>query len=183
MGILPSALRASLRLCKIALDDFGKLLDFIARRAALVPKPRVNLTRYHGVFAPNSAQRAAITPSQRGKGGKNENRTATVAKVLDDKSYMEKRAAMTWAQRLKRVFNIEIEVCRHCQGPVKIIACIEDPAVIERILACLYSKADVATIQTGGPLLPMPRAPPAENEWLGPTVFVNFSCKNRPEIP
>ncbi len=52
LGILPSALRASLRLCKIALDDFGKLLDFIARLAALVPTPRVNLTRYHGVFAP-----------------------------------------------------------------------------------------------------------------------------------
>ena len=29
-------------------------LDFIARLAALVPKPRVNLTRFHGVFAPNS---------------------------------------------------------------------------------------------------------------------------------
>jgi hypothetical protein len=45
-------------------------LDFMARLAALVPKPRINLTRYHGVFAPNSAQRAAITPSQRGKGSK-----------------------------------------------------------------------------------------------------------------
>lgn len=30
-------------------------LDFIARLAALVPKPRVNLTRFHGMFAPNSA--------------------------------------------------------------------------------------------------------------------------------
>ncbi len=30
--------------------------DFIARLAALVPKPRINLARYHGVFAPNSAQ-------------------------------------------------------------------------------------------------------------------------------
>ncbi|MBY8619362.1 transposase, partial [Escherichia coli] len=29
-------------------------LDFIASLAALVPKPRVNLTRFHGVFAPNS---------------------------------------------------------------------------------------------------------------------------------
>lgn len=34
-------------------------LDFIARLAALVPKPRVNLTRFHGVFAPNSRHRAA----------------------------------------------------------------------------------------------------------------------------
>jgi hypothetical protein len=29
--------------------------DFIARLAALVPKPRAHLTRYHGVFAPASA--------------------------------------------------------------------------------------------------------------------------------
>jgi hypothetical protein len=45
-------------------------LDFIARLAALVPKPRVNLTRFHGVFAPNSKHPSAITPSGRGKGNK-----------------------------------------------------------------------------------------------------------------
>ena len=33
-------------------------LDFIARLAALVPKPRVNLTRFHGVFAPNRVETA-----------------------------------------------------------------------------------------------------------------------------
>ena len=31
-------------------------LDFIARLAALVPRPRLNLTRFHGVFAPNCKQ-------------------------------------------------------------------------------------------------------------------------------
>ena len=31
---------------------FFEPLDFLARLAALVPKPRVNLTRFHGVFAP-----------------------------------------------------------------------------------------------------------------------------------
>ncbi len=36
-------------------------LDFISRLAALVPKPRVNLTRFHGVFAPNSKYRARVT--------------------------------------------------------------------------------------------------------------------------
>jgi len=35
-------------------------LDFIARLAALVPRPRVNLTRYHGVFAPNSKYRMQV---------------------------------------------------------------------------------------------------------------------------
>jgi len=40
-------------------------LDFVARLAALVPKPRVNLTRFHDVFAPNSKHRARVTPARR----------------------------------------------------------------------------------------------------------------------
>jgi len=41
---------------------------------------------------------------------------------------------ISWAQRLKRVFNIDIETCKQCGGAVKVIACIEDPAVIKQIL-------------------------------------------------
>jgi hypothetical protein len=41
---------------------------------------------------------------------------------------------MTWAQRLKRVFSIDIEKCEKCGGPVRIIASIEDPEVIQKIL-------------------------------------------------
>jgi hypothetical protein len=43
-------------------------LDFVARLAALVPRPRVHLTRHHGVFAANSGMGAAITPAGRGSG-------------------------------------------------------------------------------------------------------------------
>ena len=35
-----------------------RTVDFIARLASRVPTPRVHLTRYHGVFAPNSKHRA-----------------------------------------------------------------------------------------------------------------------------
>jgi hypothetical protein len=42
---------------------------------------------------------------------------------------------MSWMQRLKRVFAIEIERCRGCGGRLEVIASIEDPALIERILA------------------------------------------------
>jgi hypothetical protein len=41
---------------------------------------------------------------------------------------------MGWAQRLKRVFGIEIRKCEHCAGAVRIIACIEDAQIIEKIL-------------------------------------------------
>jgi hypothetical protein len=36
-------------------------LDFIARLAALVPKPRVNLTKFHGVFVRGGPRGAAST--------------------------------------------------------------------------------------------------------------------------
>ena len=65
---------------------------------------------------------------------------------------------MTWAQRLKRVFNIEIEVCGNCGGTVKVIACIEEQEVIDRILDHLRRKE-----QETHPLphlAPPTRAPP-----------------------
>lgn len=37
---------------------------------------------------------------------------------------------MTWMQRLKRVFNIDTEHCERFGGHVKVVACVEDSAVI-----------------------------------------------------
>ena len=39
-----------------------------------------------------------------------------------DQAPAERRASMTWAKRLKRVFNIDIETCSECIGDFKIIA-------------------------------------------------------------
>jgi hypothetical protein len=44
-------------------------------------------------------------------------------------------APMSWAQRLKRVFAIDIETCPNCGGKLRVIACIEEPALIREILA------------------------------------------------
>jgi hypothetical protein len=108
-------------------------VDFIARLAALVPKPRVNLTRYQVVLAPNHRWRGRVTPAKRAKGVK---RIADT----DVRSPAERHVAMSWAQRLKRVFNIDVEVCVHCGGSAKVIACIEDQDVIDSILAHLREK-------------------------------------------
>ena len=45
--------------------------------------------------------------------------------------------AMSWARRLKRVFGIEIEDCARCGGKLQVIASIEEPQVIAKILAHL----------------------------------------------
>ena len=79
------------------------------------------------------------------------------ARCPEDRTPAERRAAMTWAQRLKRVFGIDIETCPACGGALRIIACIEDPVVIEKILAHLDAKAAAARASRPPPC----RAPPA----------------------
>ena len=96
------------------------------RLAALVPRPRVNLTRSHGVLTPNHRWRAEVMPSgsgrRKGRGNAQPGRSA-----------IERHAAMRWAQRLKRVCGIDVEGCVRFGESVKVIACIEEPALIARI--------------------------------------------------
>ncbi|MBK9251784.1 MAG: transposase [Proteobacteria bacterium] len=106
----------------------------MARLAALVPPPRMHLTRYHGVFAPHSKLRAAVTPAGRGKGAKPQAEEGT------EPSSTPRHVAMSWAKRLKRVFGIDIEACARCGGKLKVIASIEEPQVIAKILAHLSAR-------------------------------------------
>ena len=71
-------------------------LDFIAKLAALVPAPQVNLTRFHGVFAPNSKHRVQLTPAQRGK---QPEKAEPADNNEPDKSPEQRHRAMTWMQR------------------------------------------------------------------------------------
>jgi hypothetical protein len=52
-----------------------------------------------------------------------------------------RHVAMSCARRLKRVFGIEIEECAHCGRKLQVIASIEEPQVIAKILAHLEKTA------------------------------------------
>jgi hypothetical protein len=124
--------------------------DFIARLAALVPKPRARLTRYHGVFAPASPARVQIVPSTR----------SAASTERGEVSVSDRQRAMSWAQRLKRVFAIDIETCQQCGGHLRVIASIEAPVVIERILEHLGR--DAGSVDPAHPS----RAPPERDTSL-----------------
>lgn len=132
-------------------------VDLVVKLAALVPPPRAHLTRFHGVFAPNAALRTQLTPSGRGK------RPAIDAAPVDGcangepRSPEEKRRAMSWAQRLKRVFGIDVNVCAHCGGAVRIVASIEDPAAIRAIFGHFAKHGALEAAH----YRPAARAPPA----------------------
>ena len=88
------------------------------------------------MFAPHSGLRAAVTPAHRGIGAPQPLSSADAAKPPTPW-----HVAMNWARRLKRVFRIEIERCTRCASRLRIIASIEEPEVIARILARLEKSA------------------------------------------
>ncbi len=133
-------------------------VDFIAKLAALVPPPRAHLTRFHGVFAPNAALRAQLTPSGRGKRPATDAAAVEISASDETRSPEERRRAMTWAQRLKRVFGIDINTCVHCGGSVRIVASIEEPSAIRAILAHFEKHG----AQEEAQYRPAARAPPAK---------------------
>lgn len=93
------------------------LLDILVN---LTPRPRTNLVRFHGIWAPNAARRAEAVPS--------------VAKKRHDVCRIdetpEERAA--WAELLKRVHPGEARRCPQCRGQVHLLRLRTRGVVYER---------------------------------------------------
>jgi hypothetical protein len=113
-------------------------LEFMQRLAALVPRPRLHLIRFHGVLAPNAKLRPLVVPQ-----GPNVERPATEAAVAGE---CEAEAVqgqgqpnrISWARLLKRVFDIDMQHCPNCgAGELEIIAAILERPVIAKILTHL----------------------------------------------
>ena len=101
-------------------------LDFLSRLSALIPRPKIHLTRFHGVFAPHFKYRSLIIPNTNSKKTSSEEKT--------ENKETRKSYSMGWAKRLKRVFGIDIQTCSRCGGKIKVISAIEEAHVIQKIL-------------------------------------------------
>ena len=82
------------------------------------------------MLAPNAALRAQIVPGEA-------NPATDSANEDGETPAASSRARMSWAQLLKRVFAIDLTTCPQCGGPLAILAAIEDPSVIVKILSHL----------------------------------------------
>jgi hypothetical protein len=80
------------------------------------------------VLAPNAKLRSKIVPAPAER---------AAAPPTDHASAQGETPRMSWAGLLKRVFDIDVEHCPNCGGSLKIIAAIEDPPVIVKILSHL----------------------------------------------
>ena len=102
-------------------------LEFLQRLAALVPRPRLNLTRFHGVLAPNAKWRAQIVPGGQAK-------APHAPESPDADQAASPRYRINWARLLKRVFKSDLAACPDCGGELKIIAAITQPSAINKLL-------------------------------------------------
>ena len=107
-----------------------------------------------GVISASTRSTMAACSAGGGKGTFKFFRTVCVDQ--DEKTPAQRHVAMSWAQRLKRVFNIDVETCRVCGAAARVIACIEDPVVIRKILNHLQEKSSLDL----GVRIHNPRAPP-----------------------
>jgi len=86
------------------------------------------------VLAPNATLRAALVPGP-----------ARNTSGPSDQHAHGAPARMGWARFLERVFDIDLEHCPQCGGAFRIIAAIEEPAVIVKILTHLGLPARAPT--------------------------------------
>ena len=112
-------------------------LEFMQRLAALVPRPRLHLIRFHGVLAPNAKMRALVVPQEVLQAPAQEAKPAE----CETNCAHHRPVRLSWAKLLKRVFEVDMEHCPNCGGELKIIAAILEQPVIEKILTHLGLQA------------------------------------------
>ena len=141
---------------------------------ALIPRPKIHLTRFFGVLASHYKYRKEIIPKTKFNGTAPQPGTEEVTcsdgeelpQKLEEES-VPRSKRYSWARLLKRVFQIDLAKCTQCGGNTKIIAAIEEPEVIVKILTHLR-------LPTRPPrLAPARGPPPTQGRDLGidPTIF------------
>ena len=174
--------------------------ELLEKIAAMIPKPRLNLLVYHGVFAPHARQRkealrraqdgapgadpagcehqgrepvsaelppglCPTPPTDRGAQADAPLAGAVLAGALEPPPIPPPAAGAgctrplhyAWADLLRRTFAIDVLACPECGGRLRLLATIEERAVVEKILRHLGLPVDT----------PVPARAPT---WLAPAL-------------
>ena len=121
-------------------------LAFIARLAALIPRPKAHMRRFYGSsFASAHCWRSRSVPQP----------------PCPDKTGRpvapKRPARMKWADLLKRVFDIKGLKCPYCRGRLRLVAAVFDPTALEAIIAAVQLADERAQEQRSQAA---PRGPP-----------------------
>ncbi|HEV2057650.1 MAG TPA: transposase [Methylomirabilota bacterium] len=105
-------------------------MEFLGKLADLTPRPEINLVLYHGVLAPRARWRLDVVAYRRTERDR----------ARDPRAGGEgapRPRYRPWALLMRRAIDLDVLRCPRCAGRMPRIATIDDPAVMQKILAHL----------------------------------------------
>lgn len=85
--------------------------EFIEKLIAIIPQPRIHGVRFHGILAPSAEDRKKVVPA-----------VLTIpaqGELFECHKKKPKPQKTSWAELLKRTFQIDLSQCLVCGGVVK----------------------------------------------------------------
>jgi hypothetical protein len=103
--------------------------ELIERLVSIIPPPRKNQVRYHGVFAPRSKMRKLVVPAKESKDPDQPD--------AEEESEGSSRSKLGYAKLMARVFEIDVLKCPRCSSDMQIISFITETKAVRDILTSL----------------------------------------------
>lgn len=98
------------------------MLEFLARLSAHIPNSYESITRYYGWY------------SCRARGERKKREVPTNIEPLPERA---SPPSSSWAACIKQVYEIDPLECPRCKAQMRIIAFVQDPVEIKKIMASL----------------------------------------------
>jgi hypothetical protein len=107
-------------------------LELLERLTSLTPRPRINLLLYDGVRGARSAWRSRIAAPDRAS---SDTPLAMAGDHVLPTAPDRPKTNWLWAELMQRSSGFDVLACPRCGDRLDLIALIENPSVIRRILS------------------------------------------------
>jgi predicted Zn-ribbon and HTH transcriptional regulator len=141
--------------------------EFVAQLAAHIPPRRVQLVRRYGIYAGKVRAQWVDRPaiSQLATVGWQSSHAVRASQFEDDANQADaaleipdawvRLRKQSWARLLRKIYEVDPFLCPKCNGQMRVVAIIEDPEELRKIIAWAAEKAVVPQ-----DLLPVGPGPP-----------------------
>ena len=102
--------------------------EFIEKLIAIIPPPRIHGVRFHGILAPSAEDRKKVVPAKVEQ---------PIQGELFPVKHKNRPKRASWAELLKRTFQIDLSHCLLCGGEMKFQKTVLKKLEISEILAAM----------------------------------------------
>jgi len=114
--------------------------EFVAHVIMHIPKPRRHLVRYCGWYSNVSRGRRRNADARNHEGG--DARVGEATRAERDEARNARALRRSWAQLIKRIYEVDPLVCPSCGSEMKVITFITEHDVVDAILRHLQRKEE-----------------------------------------